>query len=430
MKQQPISERSSWATRIAFRFCFVYLGLFSLATQVSGSLLPVISFRGLGPLWPMREITFWIALHAFGIPSTSNSIDPGKGGETVFYWIQAFWLLVVAIVAVGVWSFLDRKHESDATLHKWFRVFLRLGLAAQMLEYGMTKIIPIQFAAPSLNTLVMPVGDLSLNNLLWASIGASPGYQVFTGCAELLAGILLLIPGTTLAGALLCLADLALVLSLNMAYDIGLKLTTIHLILLTLFILALYSRRLVNFFILDRGAPAIEEPPLFRTAGANRSAVAVQALVGFYLLVTFAYINGSFWYAKAGGSPRSALYGIWDVEQLAVDGQIRLPVLNDYDRRWRRAIFDLPDSMAFQRTDDSFAHYGVVIDDTGNTVALTKPNSAAWRADFAFRRPSPDRLLLNGMMDGHRIEAELRLVEFDTLPLLNSDFRWVRPVAP
>jgi len=84
---------------------------------------------------------------------------------------------------------------------------------------------------------------------------------------------------------------------------------------------------------------------------------------------------------------RSALYGIWDIEQLSVDGQGRSPALNDYDRRWRRAIFDLPTSMAFQRTDDSFAHYDVSIDATRNTVALRKPNSTiasatriiAWR---------------------------------------------------
>jgi hypothetical protein len=417
------------AIRLAFRFCFVYFGLFALATQVTGSLLPVISFRGLGPLWPMREVTLWVAAHVFGIPPASDSIDPAQGGETVFYWIQAFWLLVVAIVVTTLWSFVDRKGTNNETLHKWFRVFIRFGLAAQMLEYGMTKIIPVQFAAPSLNTLVTPVGDLSLNSLLWASIGASPGYQIFTGCAELLAGILLLFPGTTLMGALLCLADLALVLSLNLTYDIGLKLTTIHLILLTLFLLAPYSRRLMNFFILDRGSDASAEPALFKTAGANRLAVAVQALVGIYLLVTLAYINVSFWYAKGGGSVRSALYGIWDVEQLSVDGEGRVPALNDYDRRWRRAIFDLPNSMVFQRTDDSFAHYDVSIDGTRNTVALRKPNSKTWKAEFAFRRPSSDRLLLNGEMDGYRIEARLRLVELDTLPLLNSDFRWVRPVV-
>ncbi len=415
---------------MAFRFCFVYFVLFALATQITGSLLPLISFRGLGPLSPMRDITFWVALHVFGIPPTANSIDPGKGGETVFFWIQTFWLFASAAAIAGVWSVLDRKSTNHEMLDRWLRMFLRLGLAAQMLEYGMTKVIPVQFAAPSLNTLVTPVGNLSLNNLLWTSVGAAPGYQIFTGVAELLAGILLLIPATTLLGALLCLADLSLVLCLNLTYDIGLKLTTIHLILLTLYLLAFYRRRLVDFFVLHRATDSAGEPPLFRSAAANRGAVAVQALVGLYLLSVLAYINVSFWHARGGGSPRSALYGIWDVEELSVDGQARLPALHDYDRRWRRAIFDAPDSMAFQRTDDSFAHYRVSIDDAAGTVSLRKPNSANWRADFSFRRPVPDRLLLEGEMDGHQIEARLRLVEFDTLPLLNSGFRWMRPVAP
>jgi hypothetical protein len=429
MMQHPKSERWGWATRIVFRFCFVYFGLFALATQITGSLLPVVSFRGFGPLWPMREMTLWVALHFFGIPPAANAIDPGQGGETVFYGVQAFWLFVVSVAAVAAWSFVGRKRANHAALHGWFRVFVRLGLAAQMLEYGMTKIIPVQFAAPSLNTLVTPVGGLSLNSLLWASIGAAPGYQIFTGCAELLAGILLLIPRTTLLGALLSLADLSLVLSLNLTYDIGLKLTTIHLILMTVFLIAPYARRLLDFFVFAGPASAAGEPVLFKTAGANRAASAAQVLVGVYLLAALAYINVSFWYAKGGGSARSPLYGIWDVEQLSVDGETRLPALNDYDRRWRRAIFDAPESMAFQRTDDSFARYDVSIDGAGSTVSLRKPNSRIWKADFRYRRPSPDRLVLNGEMDGRRIEARFRLVEFDTLPLLNSDFRWLRPPA-
>jgi hypothetical protein len=36
-------------------------------------------------------------------------------------------------------------------------------------------------------------------------------------------------------------------------------------------------------------------------------------------------------------------------------------------------------------------------------------------------------LILEGEMDGHRIRAELQLVERDTFRLLNSGFRWVRP---
>jgi hypothetical protein len=415
-------EGSEWgsAARASFRFCFVYFGLFALATQLAGSLLPVFSFRGLGPLWPMRDITFWVAANVFGVTPGTNSIDPKIAGETALYWIQTSWIFAVAVVAATAWSFLDRKRQNYVTLYKGFRVFVRLCLAAQMLEYGMTKIIPNQFEAPSLNTLVTPVGDLSLNSLLWTSIGAAPGYQIFTGFAELLAGILLLIPRTTLLGALICLLDLAQVMSLNMAYDIGLKLTTFHLILLTLFLLAPDLRRLAEFFVFNRATEASREP------ASGRSAVAAQILIGVYLVGTFAYINIGFWHAKGGGSPRSALYGIWDVENLSIDGQERPPVLNDYDRRWRRVIFDVPDTMAFQRTDDSLARYGVSIDAIGKRLALTKGNSTTWKAPFTFERPAPGTLILSGEMDGLRIEAHLRLVEFDTLRLLNSDFRWMR----
>jgi uncharacterized membrane protein YphA (DoxX/SURF4 family) len=421
-RRETSIEGADWgsAARALFRFCFIYLGLFSLATQVTGSLLPIFSFRGFGPLWPMRDITLWVAANVFSVTPGTNSIDPKIGGETALYWIQAFWIFALAVVAATAWSVLDHKRQNYGALYQGFRVFVRLCLAAQMLEYGITKIIPNQFEAPSLNTLVTPVGDLSLNSLLWTSIGAAPPYQIFTGFAELLAGVLLLIPRTALLGALLCLVDLAQVMSLNMAYDIGLKLTTFHLILLTLFLLAPDLRRLLDVFVFNRATEASREP------ATSRFAVVAQLLIGVYLVGTFAYINIGFWHAKGGGSPRSALYGIWDVERLSVDGQERPPVLNDYDRRWRRVIFDLPDTMAFQRTDDSLARYGVSLDDVGKKLVLTKGNSTTWKAPFTFERRGADTLILKGEMDGHVIEAQLRLVEFDTLRLLNSDFRWMR----
>src|SRR5215471_9571113 len=207
--------------RILFRFSFVYFSLFCLATQISGSLflLPAASFRGFGPLWPMRSITIWIAEHVFG--ATEPLVYGRYSGETLFFWAQTLWLLIVALLATVVWSLLDRRRENYVGLHKWFRLFIRFALAASMFEYGMTKIIPTQFPRPPLNTLVTPVGNLSLSALLWTTIGASPAYEIFTGCAEVLGGILLMIPRTTTLGAMICLADMTQVFVLNMTYDIG-----------------------------------------------------------------------------------------------------------------------------------------------------------------------------------------------------------------
>jgi hypothetical protein len=142
----------------------------------------------------------------------------------------------------------------------------------------------------------------------------------------------------------------------------------------------------------------------------------------------YTYINVRFWEIAGGGAPKSALYGIWEVEELSIDGEVRLPVLNDYDRRWRRVLFDSPDRMAVQRTDDSFARYGVSIDTSGKTVTLTKgdPPARTWSARFTYERPSEDRLVLDGEMDGYRVRALLMRVELDTFRLLSGGFRWIR----
>jgi hypothetical protein len=277
---------------------------------------------------------------------------------------------------------------------------------------------------------VTPVGNLSISALLWTSIGASPAYEIFTGCAELLGGVLLLLPRTTMLGALICLADMAQVFVLNMTYDIGLKQVSFHLILISLLVLAPEFRRLAYFFFSDRATGPSAMPRLFDSVRANRIAMIAQIALGVYLLGAYAYINWTYWNAAGDGSPRSPLYGIWSVEQLTVDGEARPASLNDYDRRWRRVIFDLPGIVAIQRLDDSFARYGASIDVYKNTISLTKGGSRKWKSDFTFQRPSPDQLVLDGEMDGHSVHAQLRLAEFDTFRVLNSSFRWIRPDEP
>ena len=419
------------ATRAVLRFSVVYFGLYALATQIAGGLLltPRFSFPSLGVVWPMREITLGIATRVFGI--TSGLEYTGNSGDTAFYWVQTFWLLVVSVLVAGVWADLDRNDRRDETLHKWFRLFVRMALASQMLYYGMVKVIPTQFPAPSLVTLVEPVGNLSVTGLLWTSIGASPAYQIFTGSAELLAGLLLLVPRTTTLGALVCLADMTQVFVLNLTYNIGLKQFSFHLILMTVFVLAPDLRRLANLFFLNRDTCPPTEPVLFLSPRANRRALACQIFLGVYLLGMFTYISQGRWYVEGGGRPRSPLYGIWNVSQLSVDGLARSPsdrVSGDDDRRWRRVIFDTTDDMAFQRTDDSFAHYGVSVDVNGRIIALTRGTTL--NARFTFERPAPDQLTLDGEMDGHRIRAQLQLVGLDTFRLINSGFRWIRPPDP
>jgi hypothetical protein len=95
-----------------------------------------------------------------------------------------------------------------------------------------------------LNRLVEPYGNFSPTGALWAQVGISQPYQMLLGAAEVLGGQLLLLPRTAAVGALVCAFDLTQVFILNMTHDIRLKSVSSQLLLLSLFLLAPYARRL------------------------------------------------------------------------------------------------------------------------------------------------------------------------------------------
>jgi hypothetical protein len=66
------TERASgWhpATCLAFRFCFLYFGLYVIMTQMLGAFLPIPGFDppDLGTLPPARPLFLWIGTHILGV---------------------------------------------------------------------------------------------------------------------------------------------------------------------------------------------------------------------------------------------------------------------------------------------------------------------------------------------------------------------------
>ena len=152
--------------------------------------------------------------------------------------------------------------------------------------------------------------------------------------------------------------------------------------------------------------------------------VAFQIVAGIYLLGSYAYGNVAGWYSYGGGRQKSPFYGIWNVDELSIDGKLRPPLLTDHDR-WRRVIFDFPDSVSFQGMDDSFAGYSASINSQGKTITLTKESDKNWRANFACDQTAPGDLTLDGSMDAHTIHMKLDRIETNKFPLANRKFHWI-----
>ena len=79
------------------------------------------------------------------------------------------------------------------------------------------------------------------------------------------------------------------------------------------------------------------------------------------------------------------------MNQLTVDGQVRLPLLTDYGR-WRRAIFEFPKGMAFQRMDDSLAGYGSAINVSDKTSLSPSMAIRIGKQALVFQQPAADQL--------------------------------------
>ncbi len=423
--------RWTLATRIGFRFCFTYLLLFILTSGVfellSHSVVNVFA-SGLGRRWPLREITLWTAAHVLHVTAT---LHPTGAGDTAFDWVGTFCILLIAAAATAVWSLFDRHRKNYVTPHKWFRLFLRFALAALMFFYASIKIFPLQMPYPPLEKLVEPYGNFSPMSVLWFSVGAAPVYEIFTGCAELLGGLLLILPVTTTLGALVCSADLTMIFVLNMSYDVAVKLFSFHLLLIALFLVAPDLRRLIGFFIANRSTPPCTQPRLMRTARANRIALAIQLMFGLYLAIMNLNTGRLNWYKSRGGSPKPSLYGIWNVDEMTIDGQLHPPLLTDA-QRWHRMLFESNRDVEIQGMDDSFLYLTssqktthLNLKDAGFAPALGYSGRAGLSGDFAVARPAPDQMTLDGSMGGHHIHAEMKRINLSQFTLVNRGFHWI-----
>jgi len=411
------------ATRIAFRFCFIYFGLYILLTQMN--FIPFVP--ALQALPPVEPTVKWVIRNVFHDDRTLQVF--GGSGDKMFDWVFVFCLLVFSSVVTLLWSVIDRRRPNYIRLQKWFRVYVRFGIATTMVGYGMVKAIPLQMSEPSLTRLLEPFGHFSPMGVLWASIGASFWYERVVGCAELLAAVLLFIPQTVVLGGIVSLFDATQIFVLNMTYDVPVKLFAFHLVLLSLLVLAPDARRLLNLFVLNKAVEPSRQPPLGRRRGVIRFGVAVQILLGGYFFWTAYSANSQAWLTRGGGAPRPPLYGVWVIDRMTINGVERAPLVTDYDR-WRRVVIQTGVTMNFWRMDDTTFGMPAQYDMAKKTITLTQGAGAQAKTlgAFAFDQPAPDRLVLDGELNGRKIRMETRLFPRDSFPLVTRGFHWIQEV--
>jgi uncharacterized membrane protein YphA (DoxX/SURF4 family) len=421
LSEVPPAARWSPALRIAFRFLFSYFVLCFLIDRILGFNETLLGkYAG---LW--HAVVVWVGkqvLHTrYDIDAVEHGISNTAHGTILF-----LCYLALAAVATAVWSALDRKRENYARLYQGFRLLLRLVLALAMISYGTLKAIPTQMIAPPpLFVLLQRFGELPPMRLLWLFIGSSPAYESFTGCAELLGGILLLLPRTTLLGALICCADMTMVVMLNFCYDVHVKLYSLHLLGMAVLLVLPDLRRLADLFLFNRAVEPARTPRLFARKGLDAGLQALLLLFGLTAIgMDFHHSHEQY---KQFHPPRPPLYGAWSVDEFAVDGR-EVPLFTD-PRRWRWAVFQNPGRLTVELMIGARQGYDLDLDMKSRIMTLAKRRvdprgnlspGADGRARFSFDASRPDALILDGTLNGRPTHARL-----SRMALTASNFRWI-----
>lgn len=163
--------------------------------------------------------------------------------------------------------------------------------------YGFAKINGSQFTILD-SELTRPLGEVSGFWLTWYYFGYSPVYGTFLALAQIGAGILIIVPRTALAGALLLLPMVANILLIDIFYgvDPGGTMAALLLLVCAFLTVAPYVSRLAAAVFL-RGQPIAP------------SATAMIALTAL-LAGTFAF---TWWIANYNNRAPTPIDGMWTV---------------------------------------------------------------------------------------------------------------------
>jgi len=397
MSDRHEPPRWSLATRIAFRFLFCYFILYIL--------LPALALRNdflREQYFDVMDAVVVSADEAVVHVPYELAFDDRGASSSPYGWVLFLCYVTLACAATVVWSVLDRGRVHYARLHPWLRLALRFALASAMISYGTLKVIPSQMTAPPpLGAVQQRIGNIFPNHLLWWTVGASPPFERATGLAELLGCALLLLPRTTLLGAVISAANMLLVFLLNMCYDVPVKLPSLHLLAMAAILAAPDLQRLADVFLFNRRTGPSRVPPLFQRKWLDRVPHILLFLFGLYSIKSDLELSAERY--ERFHPPRPPLFGLWSVEGFARDGK-DVPLYTEPDR-WRLVMFPAPGLLRVEQMAGSSKTYKLDLD-MERKMMMLGPSQAT----FSFHQPEKDVLVLDGQLEGRRMRAKLRKV--------------------
>ena len=390
--------RATWPLwqRVAFRFFAIYFILqiepwdwFRVIPGVSLLLRPYDAAMD----WAVRAGN----AHLFHIRDTLVPVN--GSGDTSYAYARLCLQLSLAALGCLIWTLLDRKRTHYERPLYWLRLGVRYYIIAAALGYGIIKLFVLQMPFPTSSQLATPLGDFLPMRFSWLFIGYSTPYEIFSGAMETVAGLLLLYRRTITAGLFAATGAFLNVVMINLAYDVPVKLYASHLLFACLFLLALDSKRLIGFLLLNRPAPATSAyDPAYARPWQRWGSVAVKLFILYQILWGPLQSSWTRYQAlKHPPAPGPFAAGVYDVRRYVVNSDT-IPLTSTDSLRWRDVIIDSNASGSVGSRDPVFwqryrrGYFRYKPDTAARTAAVWKTSTIPGDSTFLFtmRYEAPD----------------------------------------
>ncbi|SKB37448.1 hypothetical protein [Daejeonella lutea] len=406
--------------KILFRFIFLLFSLFIVF--FNNGAYPLFRLLIHYPTLILNKLLIKVSADILHIEHELIT-QPNGSGDTTYNYILLLFISVVAFLGCVIWSMLDRHRLNYQKLYYWLTVAVRFYLALMLINYGMVKIIKLQFPFPSLSRLSSTYGESSPMGLAWTFLGFSTGYNMFMGVAELL-GILLLFRRTIALGAIIALMTTANVMAVNYFYDVPVKILSTALVSMSLYLLVPNVKRLFVFFIYGEATKLRTiEPPVYAKKWIPK-AIPVLKILLIFAPILFVFLMLIPQRQKFDSKPKLPLYGSYEVNSFKWKG---IPATDSiYALQWRTMLIDTKERSLIKFIDESREFCNMEIDTNSKQIIVRFIDDETVTHKFSYSTEYSssyhENLRLDGALFGKPIVITFKKQK---QRLMETGFNWI-----
>jgi len=410
--------------KVGFRFFFIYVLLYAFPFPLSAfpylqtNVVSFLTDTFWGNLIPFMGDSF------FGLEISGVRTPTGSGDMTYDY-IHLFSCVFFAVLGAIIWTVIDRKRKNYVKLLRILIVYMAYYVLFSMLSYGFEKVFPLQFPEPRLGRLLQPYGHSSPMGIAWTFMGASKAYVIFSGFAEVVAGLLLIFRRTRTLGGLVAFGVMLNVFMMNMCYDIPVKTYSFHLLFFGLFIFLQDWKRVFALFFTKAAMPPRNFPRYFEKPEYHGASIILKLVIlgHFFYGTLFSAIKFYSSTEYGPNAPKPPMYGIYEIQHFQKNKDT-IPMLVTNDTLWRRIVFQRKDYFSIYKMDSKSVWLGMKLDTVANTMELNNRRDST--DIYNFKYTLKDSILtLNGMHKNDTLFIKAKQYDLKKFKLINRGFHWI-----